>query len=73
MNNYSIKITSASTSRVESWYWFGQMQNGLKVLFNHSKYASDANLLMDDKNQVVGGYSFIYNQFNKLEVSQQDV
>jgi len=65
----TIENTIYKTSSIETWTWYGELdKKGNKILRNVDRYASDTMLKLDNNNQIVGGYSFIFNDINTLKV-----
>jgi hypothetical protein len=70
MIDYQVHIKNENP-RIEKWTWFGELDSdGNKILRNFHLYSSDTMLKIDNNNEVVGGYSFIFNSVNTLNVTE---
>jgi hypothetical protein len=69
-SHYELKITSnLFKEKIQIWSWYGQRKGENKVLRNVTNYATDCELLLNNKNEIVGGYSFLYDD-TKISVKE---
>jgi hypothetical protein len=68
---YKIEIISPFfTTKNQIWSWSGQMKGDNKCLWNVQDFTSDCRLLLNKDDKVVGGYSFLFNDQNTLNVTE---
>lgn len=68
---YKLEIASKYIGeKIQTWTWSGQMKSGFRVIHNFSDYATDTYLLLDEKNNVVGGYCYLFNQDTTIDVTE---
>ena len=68
---YELKITShLFKEKIQIWTWYAEKKGENKVLRNVANYSIDCELLLSKDNEIVGGYSFLHNDDNKISVKE---
>lgn len=70
MKKFNINIVTDFLNCEQIWTWHHEMKDGCKVLRNFFDYSTNTFILLDNKNNIVGGYEYLYNSSSKLTVNE---